>query len=243
MRPGRTCALLAQRARARRPARSRTRRSRVGAVGEPRERVGVVVRADDQLARRRPRRRPARVEAAARRRRAALPASASMRPSWPPPMHPTTCMLAVKPLRGSGSASTASVCSRAEALEHRAQLRARAREDRRREQRGVDRAGLADRERADRDAGRHLHDREQRVEPLRRARLASARRAPAGASSRRPCPAGGRRRRRRRSCTSSPRASARPAYSNSRSGVRWAETTRVSCGTPSALERLRRRGA
>src|SRR5215467_13896815 len=32
--------------------------------------------------------------------------------------------------------------------------------------------------------------------------------------------------------TSSPRSSAEEAYSNNRSGVRWAETTRVSCGTP-----------
>ena len=37
-------------------------------------------------------------------------------------------------------------------------------EDRGGEQRRVDRAGLADRQRADRHAGRHLHDREQAVE-------------------------------------------------------------------------------
>jgi hypothetical protein len=34
--------------------------------------------------------------------------------------------------------------------------------------------------------------------------------------------------------TSRPRPAAELAYSNSRSGVRWADTTRTSCGTPSA---------
>src|SRR5713226_2052931 len=38
--------------------------------------------------------------------------------------------------------------------------------------------------------------------------------------------------------TSMPRFSAVEAYSKSRSGVRWAETTRVSCGTPRALRVL-----
>ena len=42
------------------------------------------------------------------------------------------------------------------------------RQDRRREQPGVGRARLADRQRADRDAGRHLHDRVQRILPLER---------------------------------------------------------------------------
>ncbi len=40
------------------------------------------------------------------------------------------------------------------------------REDARREERGV--GGIADRHRRDRNAGRHLHDREQRVEPVER---------------------------------------------------------------------------
>src|SRR5713101_35417 len=38
--------------------------------------------------------------------------------------------------------------------------------------------------------------------------------------------------------TSMPRLSALEAYLKSRSGVRWAETTRVSCGTPRALSVL-----
>src|SRR6266850_5645589 len=38
--------------------------------------------------------------------------------------------------------------------------------------------------------------------------------------------------------TSMPRFSAVPAYSKSRSGVRWAETTRVSCGTWSSASVL-----
>ena len=68
--------------------------------------------------------------------------------------------------------------------EHRGRLRRRGRrasasriagslraEDGRGEQRRVDRARLADRQRADRDAARHLHDREQRVDALQRRRL------------------------------------------------------------------------
>ena len=51
---------------------------------------------------------------------------------------------------------------------------------------------------ADRDALRHLHDRQQRVLTRQRLRLSPARRAPARSSSRRACPAGAPRRRRRR---------------------------------------------
>ena len=44
------------------------------------------------------------------------------------------------------------------------------REDRRGEQRGIDRASLADRQRAHRDSGRHLHDRQQGVHAAQRGR-------------------------------------------------------------------------
>ena len=60
---------------------------------------------------------------------------------------------------------------RAEAAEAVGERRVRAREDRRGEERGVDGAGAADRERPDRDAGGHLDDREQRVHPGERLRL------------------------------------------------------------------------
>ena len=58
--------------------------------------------------------------------------------------------------------------------------------------------GLADGQRADRHAGRHLRDGEQAVEALEGLRSRPARPAPAAASSTRSCPADGRRRRRRR---------------------------------------------
>ena len=58
----------------------------------------------------------------------------------------------------------------------------------------VVRAGRADREGRDRHPRRHLHDREQRIESLQVGRRARARRAPAGWSWPRACPAGGRRR-------------------------------------------------
>ena len=62
------------------------------------------------------------------------------------------------------------------------------REDRDREQRRVDRAGLADRERAHGNARRHLHGREQRVQAVERA-TSSAPRAPAASCARPPRPA------------------------------------------------------
>src|SRR5205814_10012320 len=41
-------------------------------------------------------------------------------------------------------------------------------EDRRRQEGRIGRAGVADGERTDRNAGGHLHDRQQRIEPLQR---------------------------------------------------------------------------
>ena len=74
----------------------------------------------------------------------------------------------------------------------------RVREDRDREEARVDRAGLADRERADGNARGHLRDREERVEALRARGSRRARRGRARPSARRACRAGARRRRRPR---------------------------------------------
>ena len=69
---------------------------------------------------------------------------------------------------------------------------------RHREQRRIRRPGLADRERRRRYAGRHLHDRQQRVLAAEVARRAPERRARARSSWRRASPAGAPLRRRRR---------------------------------------------
>ena len=100
--------------------------------------------------------------------------------------------------------------------------------------RGVRGAAVADGQRADRHAARHLHDRQQRIHALERAALdrhaehrqrrvrghhpGQVRRA-AGAAM----------------ITWMPRPSAADAYSAIRAGVRCAETTRHSCGTPNAV--------
>ena len=72
---------------------------------------------------------------------------------------------------GSGASSTDCVCAARNAAEPRPDASSAAGQDRRREQRRVDRAGAADRERPDRDPGGHLDDREQRVHALQRLRL------------------------------------------------------------------------
>ena len=114
----------------------------------------------------------------------------------------------------------------------------RARQDRRREQRRVDGARRG-RSRASRPEPRPASGRSRAASPSPSASSTRpARRAPAAPSSRPPSPAGGRRRPRPAISTCRPRASAEPAYSKRRSGVRWAETTRCSNGTSSAVERL-----
>ena len=126
-------------------------------------------------------------------------ASASMRPSWPPPRMPivasgraaTRCMLTPCP---SGVSATAVGLRCAPGVEPLGERRIGQRQHARGEQRRIDRAGLADRERADRHARRHLHDRQQRVQPRQRLAIRPARRTPAAASSRRSCRAGARRR-------------------------------------------------
>ena len=72
---------------------------------------------------------------------------------------------------GSGAASTARVWLARYAASRSRTPSSRPRDDRGREERRVDRAGAPDRERADGHAGRHLRDREQRVEALQRLRL------------------------------------------------------------------------
>ena len=67
-----------------------------------------------------------------------------------------------------------------------------------REQRGVDGAGLADRQRADRDAGGHLHDRVERIDAGQRLGFDREPRTPEVPSGTPSCPADARRRRRRR---------------------------------------------
>ena len=93
-----------------------------------------------------------------------------MRPSWPPPRMPM-----VAP--GFEQALSLWAAWRRLGLPLRARRRAawrapvRQRQHGGRQQRRIDRAGLADGERADRDAARHLHDREQRILALQRVRV------------------------------------------------------------------------
>ena len=97
-----------------------------------------------------------------------------------------------------GASATASVCSARQASSRSASAAIAERQDGGGEQRGIDGAGLADRQRADRHARRHLHDRQQAVLAGQRLRLDRHAEAPAAASSRPSCRAGARRRRRRR---------------------------------------------
>ena len=163
-------------------------RDDVGAAGEPLEPVRVVVGADDELRRPRPRRRRARDRGSGSSRPSGSPASPSMRPSCPPPMQATSVVTGGA-RGGSGLSSTLSVCA----------SRNRARAGRRSPASAPARIAAASSAAltaparpiasvADGDAGRHLHDREQRVEARRAPSTRPGRRARAAASSRRPCP-------------------------------------------------------
>ena len=68
----------------------------------------------------------------------------------------------------SGASATDPVCASRHASSRRASASSSRREHRRGKQRCVDRAGLADRQRPDRNAGGHLHDREQAIHALQR---------------------------------------------------------------------------
>ena len=142
----------------------------------------------------------------------------------------TVCYLAA----GSGVGQHGLGLRRPEARQPLAHALVRARDDRRGEQRRVDGAGAADRERPDRHAGRHLHDREQRVHALQRLRLDRHAEHRQRRLRRRHARAGAPRRRRRRSAPAGRAPPPMAAYSKSRSGVRWAETTRCSYGTSSS---------
>ena len=103
------------------------------------------------------------------------PARASIQPSWPPPRTPTLTDAAERP-EGRGDAGIRRVEDGArlpapEALHGLAKPRMLRAQDGGGQERGVDRPGPADGERAHRDAGGHLDDREQRVQPVERARF------------------------------------------------------------------------
>ena len=83
-------------------------------------------------------------------------------------------------------------------IQPRGQRRIAGGQDRGGQQRRVHRAGAADGQGADRDAGRHLHDRKQAVHALESCGFPPARRAPAAGSRRRTCRADAPHRRRRR---------------------------------------------
>src|SRR5690606_2038681 len=91
-----------------------------------------------------------------------VPASASMRPSCPPPMMPifmlTSSRLSWIRVVQYGFGLVAAV-----AQQRLVELRVAAAQNTGSQQRGVDRAGLADGQRRDRHAGGHLHDGQQRV--------------------------------------------------------------------------------
>ena len=97
-----------------------------------------------------------------------------MRPSCPPPMHATRVIgrrTRTPSRRRIGQVEHGLRLRRAVGGQALADAAVGARENGRGEQRGIDRARPPDRERPHRDAGRHLHDREQRVDPLERLRL------------------------------------------------------------------------
>ena len=89
-----------------------------------------------------------------------------------------------------GRASASSALAARRALSAAAQRDIVRREELRGEQRGVGGAGLADGERGNGHAGRHLHDAEQRIQPVERRGHHRHARAPAPASWRPASPAG-----------------------------------------------------
>ena len=87
-----------------------------------------------------------------------------MRPSWPPPMIPMVEPGAIIP----GLRPPIRSAPRARPRAARPSASSPVREHRGGEQRGVDRARLADRQRSDRNAGGHLDDREEAIHALER---------------------------------------------------------------------------
>ena len=158
---------------------------------------------------------------------------ANMRPSCPLPRTPIALPGRIG-LQGTRSSSTASVCFLRQASEPRSYFRILVAENTGSEKRGVDGARGADRERADRNARGHLHDREQRIDAVQNAALdrhaqhRKQRVCAATMPGRCAAPPAA------AMITSSPRPAAAFAYSAIQSGVRCAETMRHSCGIASA---------
>ena len=96
---------------------------------------------------------------------------ANMRPSWPPPRTPMIDPGGMTRLTEANRDEPASRDVVAELLQLRAQVRARRGENRDRQQAGIGGARRSDRHRRDRHAFRHLHDRQQRIEPVERRAL------------------------------------------------------------------------
>ena len=96
-----------------------------------------------------------------------------MRPSWPPPRSRWWRQGRAhlrRPRPDPPALATAAVCA-ARQPPARARPPHPAGQDGRREQRGVHRAGVPDRQRTDRHARRHLDDRQQTIQPLERVAL------------------------------------------------------------------------
>ena len=99
-----------------------------------------------------------------------------MRPSCPPPRMPMVASLPSGPrccdhASSSELSATASVCCLRQASSRSLERCVGQRQHARGEQRRIDGAGLADRERADRHARRHLHDGIERVDARQRLRF------------------------------------------------------------------------
>jgi hypothetical protein len=156
-------------------------------------------------------------------------AIASMRPSWPAPRMPIVApglRIIAPPLVGRKFGDLGRA-RRPPRLEPRRQRFVGERQHGCGEQRRVDRARFADRERADRNAGRHLHDGEETVLPFsafegtgtpNTGSVVKAAVMP-GRCAAPPAPA---------MMTLKPAAFAPLAKATMRSGVRWAETIRAS---------------
>ena len=151
---------------------------------------------------------------------------ANMRPSCPLPSTPMVASGQNRlGLHGSSSARTLAACSSRNARSFSRNAGSWLARIATASSAAFVRARLADRQRAHRNAARHLHDGKQRIHAFQRLRSPPARRAPAAACgpppfrarcAAPPAPA---------MITCNPRASAPEAYSAIHCGVRCAETT------------------
>ena len=156
-----------------------------------------------------------------------------MRPSWPPPMQATS-VTSPPSRRRIGTVEHGLRLCRAIVREPLPDPGVAERQDRRREQCRVDGA-RRDRSRASRPERRRASARSRATSPSPSgSSTPPERRAPAARSSRPPSPADGQHRLRPRSEPGARAPRRVAAYSKSRSGVRWAETTRCSNSISSA---------